>query len=304
LARTALSAGTDDHASAGDAQVQAAADLLVEDLGPGQISAPGRTTAAIHEILIEHARTHNRIAYLDTADQASKATLLAAAAAVADLVGAGRAGLFGTWGVAPGIVPRTTRNVPGSAHAAGLTARAEFEFGNPAAVPAGDAVPADYLLDIRVPAGGFTDADYTELNAAGINMTRSFRNRGIQLYGYRSVSSEPEWQQLQWARELASLTARLGAITQGYTFRTIDGKGKVFADLKGELKGECMKDFNRDALYGETSDEAFQIITDESVNTPTTIAAGEIHAQARVKISPFGEGVFLDIVKVPQDAAV
>ena len=57
------------------------------------------------------------------------------------------------------------------------------------------------------------------------------------------------------------------------------------------------------ALYGDVAEEAFSIDT-TSVNTTATIAAGEVHAIVRVRVSPTGEWVVIEIQKTPLAQAV
>lgn len=305
LAKTALSAGNDDRGSATDATDWGdALDVFTRDLGPGQVSAPGRSSVQVQTDLISHAMDNNRTAYLDTADVASKATLTSARDALKALQGAEYAGLFGSWVNIPGLSSGTTRAVPGSAFAAGVTSRTDGVQGTSGAAPAGEAGSARYALSVRTPAGGLSEADYEALNDAGVNMTRSFIGRGVQLYGFRSVTDDADWLQLTATRLRVSLTARLEAIAALFVFRSIDGRGQLFGELNGALAAECLKDFNAGALYGATPDDAFTVVTDDSVNTSETIAAGEIHADVYARFSPFAELVRISIVKVPITAPV
>jgi phage tail sheath protein FI len=297
-----LAGGTDDHANASEDEWTATLDLFGEDLGPGQVSAPGRTTTAAQQALIAHARTHKRSFYLDTVDLASKATLLAAVAAIEDEVGAEYGGLFGTWYEIPGLVEGTVRAVPGSAFAAGVTNRVDALEGTSGVAPAGEVSLAQYAVGVRTPAGGLTDADYEELNDAGVNMGRAFRNRGVQLYGFRSISKDPNWVQLTANRLRVSLTARHHAIGLRYVFKP--PSKATFADLNAELVAECLRDYNAGALYGESPDEAFRVDTGDTVNTAETAAAGEINAITYGRFTPFGELVQLAVVKVPISSPV
>lgn len=296
---TNLAGGADDRASIVEADWTAALALFGKDLGPGQVSAPGRTTADAHTALITHARNNNRTAYLDTADGASKATMLAAAAAQEDVVGAEYAGIFGGWVKVPGLTSGTTRSVPPSAFAAGLTARLDAAAGTSGRAPAGDQGAANYALDVTTPAGGLTDDDYEDLNDANVNMIRAFRNRGVQLYGFRSVTSDDDWRQLTSTRLRVSLTARLEAIALGYVFRTVDAKGQLLGEFNGSLAGECMNDYRAGALFGDDPEDAFRVDTSDAINTEETLADGEIRAGVYARFSPFAELVRIDIVKVP-----
>lgn len=305
LAATALSAGTDDRANAVDAHWLAALDLFTADLGPGQVSSPGRTSTAAHQQLIDHAADKNRTAYLDTVDQASKATLDAAANAVEVYAGAERAGLFGSWVVAPGVSESggLVRAVPGSAFAAAKTAATDRAFGVAGIAPAGVIKGvADYILDIRLPTPGHTDQQYEDLNENGVNMIRSFRGLGVMLYGFRAVSKDAEWLQLTAHRERMALSAELDSQAQRFVFE--QNTTQVRADFNAALSGVCLRHYRAGALYGDTPEEAFRVDTSGAVNTTTRIQAGELWAAVYARFAPFAELVRIDIVKVPISTAV
>lgn len=299
LARTNLAGGTDDHANAVDAQWLAALNLFDTDLGPGQVAAPGRTTVAAHQQLIDHGAARFRSPVLDTGDAASEATMDAAAAAVDDYAGSDWAALFGGWVTVPGVAGSSVRRVPPSGLVLGLVARLDAQLGGAGFAAAGPQGTARYALDVILPAGGLEEDDYESLNAAGVNMVRAFRASGVQLHGFRSVSSDPEWVQWSSSRERMSLHARLNRIGQGYKFRTIDGRGQLFSELNGALKGECMRDYNLGLLYGDTPEEAFRVDTGDTVNTDDTTAAGMILAEVYARFAPFAELVRFAVVKVP-----
>lgn len=296
---TNLAGGADDRAAIVEADWTAGLTAFGKDLGPGQVSAPGRTTAPAHEALLGHAAASNRTAYLDTGDSADAATMLAAAAALDDVEGAEFGGIFGGWVKTPGLTSGTTRSVPPSAYAAGKTAALDASAGTSGRAPAGDQGAASYALDVKTPAGGLSDADYEDLNDGNVNMVRAFRSRGVQLYGFRSVTSDDEWRQLTATRLRTSLTARLEQIGLGYVFRTIDRKGQLLGEFNGALAGECMNDYRAGALYGEEPEDAFRVDTSDAINTDETQAAGEIRAAVYARFSPFAELVRIDIIKVP-----
>lgn len=298
-ANLALTGGTDDRGTAVDAHWSTAIGAFARDLGPGQVATPDRTTAAWHALLIEHARTRNRTAYLDAPDLSSRAALVALADAAGLVNGAEYAGLFGSWVNVPGLTGGSSRAVPGSALAAGLTGRLDAQLGTAGGAPAGGQGQADWALSVRQPTVPFVDADYEALNNAGVNMIRQFTNLGVRLYGFRSVSDNPDWQQLTANRLRVSLVARLEAEAERFVFRTIDGQGHLFSELQGALTGILLSDFNAGALYGAAPEDAFRVDVGDTVNTPTTIAAGEIRANVNARFSPFAELVSVSIIKVP-----
>jgi hypothetical protein len=84
----------------------------------------------------------------------------------------------------------------------------------------------------------------------------------------------------------------------------MDGRGKKIAQFGSELSGMLAGFYDVGALYGDTVDAAFQVDVGSSVNTPTTIANGELHAVLKVKMSPFAELVVIEIVRVALTEAI
>lgn len=305
LAATPLSAGTDDRAAATDADWLEALGLFTRDLGSGQVSAPGRTTTAAHQQLIDHAAANNRTAYLDSADRATEAALNAAVDAIETYANAETAGLFGTWADGPGVSESggVVRGVPGSAFVAARTAATDRLFGVAGIAPAGAVKGlADYVLDIRQPTPALDDDAYEDLNLNGVNMIRNFRGIGVVLYGFRSISKNADWVQLSAHRERMALTAELEAVAQRFVFE--QNTATTRADFNAALTGVCLRHYRAGALFGDTPEEAFSVITDESVNTVARIQAGELHASVLVRVTPFAEFVKIDLVKLPLTAQV
>ena len=132
-----------------------------------------------------------------------------------------------------------------------------------------------------------------------MNVVRALFN-GIMAYGYRTLVNplgDPNWVAFSNSRLYMAIYADADAIAETYVFAEIDGKGSVFKAMGGELAAMLNGYYNEGSLYGATPDEAFIVDTGSTVNTPETIANLEIHAVLRVRMSPFGELVHIDIVK-------
>jgi hypothetical protein len=84
----------------------------------------------------------------------------------------------------------------------------------------------------------------------------------------------------------------------------MDGRGKKIAQFGSELAVMLGGFYDAGALYGETAADAFQVDVGSSVNTPTTIANGELHAVLKVRMSPFAELVVIEIVRVALTEAI
>jgi phage tail sheath protein FI len=296
-----LTGGTDDRASITDTHWLVALDKFEKELGPGQVSYPGRTTGTAHTQLLAHAAANRRIALLDFPDTSSKTTLIAAAAAI---TANGRWGAaFAPWAIIPGVAPGTTRTVPYSAVEAGIMARNDVSY--PANVPAAGELGANrYSIGLSQPK--WNQSDIEDLNEAGVNVVRYVYGE-IRTYGFRTLADpvlESNWLMLGGSREVMSVAAQGEEILERFVFDQIDGRGLLFSQLDGELTAMLQTEYAANALYGATPGEAFHVDVGSTVNTPASIAAGELRAVVSIRTSPMAEYVVMELVKVPVTQAV
>lgn len=292
-----LAGGKTDIAGVGTEEIEAALEVLTKDLGPGQIAAPGFTTEAIHKALLTHAQASNRRALLDDPVETTASELVSHATALRGPL-ARYGAIYGSWAVIPGLSLGTTRKVPYSGIQMGLIARAESEGFNPNKAAAGPRGKSRYATNLVTL---FTDTEREELNDAGV--TASILVRGVvTTYGNVTLvnqTTEPNWKSFSASRLVMGVAALADEILESYDFEQIDGHGYVFKKLQGDLAGgACMPFYLDNALYGTTPDEAFFVNTGPDVNTPTSIAAEEIKAQIGIRVSPTGEHLETEVVKV------
>lgn len=303
IAATALTTGADDNGSVVDATYVTGMALLTADLGPGQVAVPGRTSATILTALQAHAQAYNRFYVYDLVDTATKATLEGAAQTGRTNANARYGMVSGSWVTIPPLptVPGTTRTVPGSAVIMGLMARSEAN-GNPSNVPAaGDNGVLRFALGTTQT---FTDADADELYSNGINLIRS-RYGTLKLFGYRTLVDPyalPLWINAANVRQLMAIYARANAISEKFVMAQLDGKGLKIADFGAQLKSMLRPYFDAGALYGDPSDPqnadlAYRVDVGSTVNTPTTIQNGELHAVIAVRLAPMAELVVIELVR-------
>jgi phage tail sheath protein FI len=295
-AGAALASGNDDRASITDTQWLNALTTFTNDLGPGQVSMPGRTTDTAHQQLMAHADALNRSAILDLPDTATTATLLTSVQTARGSVGK-RGASFAPWVITPGIVVGTTRTVPPSALVAAKCAKTDAEF-NPNTPAAGTNGVADYAIDVSQPA--WDGATRNTLNSGGVNVIRNMFG-APRIYGWRSMVdsvAEPSWLDFGNSRLYMAIAAEANNIAETYVLKEIDGQGIVISAFGGALKGMLIPYFTEGALYGQTPDEAFFVDVGVQVNTPTRLANNELHAVISLRMSPFAELVVIEIVKV------
>jgi hypothetical protein len=136
---------------------------------------------------------------------------------------------------------------------------------------------------------------------AGVNTARIVYGT-VRSYGFRSLVDETGprrgWLLFSNVRFGMAVQAKADEIAERYVFEVIDGRQRTLSRFRGELAGMLMP-YWPDALFGETPDEAFRVVTDEPVNTAETIANGEIHAVIALRMNPYGEWVEIQVVKTP-----
>lgn len=291
----ALAAGALDLAGVDNGSWAAAFDGLVADLGPGQVSAPGATTDPIHQLLADHGLTHNRNPVPDYPDTAVLPTLHASQAAITDTTG--KRSRFSA-GFTPWVRISDNRVVPPSGLVMGAIARNDGSGLSPNEPTAGQNGILRSALGLTQT---FSGDEREELNEDGINVIRQQYGQ-IKIYGYRTTAdplTDKRWISFGNSRMHRLVSAQAAEVGERFVLRQIDGKGILLSQLKGALIGEvCLPLFNAGSLFGDTTSEAFSVDVGPTVNTAETLANNEIHAVITLRMSPFGEEVVIEIVKL------
>jgi hypothetical protein len=311
VSATPLTSGADDNAAITETHWTTALTVFAPDMGPGQVSAPGRTTDAAHQALLAHAATNNRTALLDAVDTATASTLITAAtAAVTGGLDGSRGCLCAPWVTIPGIqstngIPSPARSVAPSALFAATIARSDIASGTNGGIgvpnqniAAAGAVNGASKYAIGV-SQAYSDTDRGTLNAAGVNVIRQLAGV-VQVYGFRTLSLDPQWYQLNWARLRMAIQNDGQAIAASVAeFATIDAKGQLLGRLNGQLAGMLQAYWQVGALYGNSATDAFVVDTSSQVNTAATAAAGQVLATLSVRRSAMAEYTQISILNVP-----
>jgi hypothetical protein len=289
-AATALTGGTDDHAAADDDNYQAALDKLDMRFGPGQVDMPGRTTDEAHAQVRAHCAqdAYDRIPLWDLADTSDAATLVSGITDDIDADGSEKVGAIAPWVVSP-----DGTQLPPAGYAAAKMAVVDLSTGNPNQPAAGARGQARWITGLTQ---DFTDADRATLNDAGINVIHDVDLQGtLQLYGYRTLSTDPLSVGLNNARLDMRIRWHARKLARPLLFEGIDGfgilAGRYGASLQAMLDG--YKELG--AIYG-------YLIDVTSVNTPETAASRQLNAKIGVQRSPFAERVWLTVKNYQVDA--
>jgi hypothetical protein len=296
---TVLRAAAVDASNVTQTEWTTALNKLTNDFGPGQVFIPGVATAAAHSALIAHANTYYRTVLLDTVSGTTAAAAQTLAAAQAAAPGSQYAMMLAGWSIFP-VAGGTTRTVPPSVIAAGLLARNDAHYGHSGTAAAGDkGWGAGYVSGATGLVESFTETDRDTLNDSGVCAFRNLRGQ-VQLYGFVAVSSDPAWKQANWGRMAVLLHWGIRQAMEQYLFRQIDAQGKLFAQVAGNLLGylQPFAQGSDPALVGDDTD-----VDTTSVNTPTTIAAGELHAAVEVKFTGHTEKIVIDVTVTTNQGA-
>lgn len=305
VAATNLASGTDGSATV-DADWQTALDRIPGMLGPGQVSAPGRTSSAGQLQVLAHAQAKNRFALLDGTDTATDATLETQAAALYGAPNLGRryGKLFAPWDVIPGLSQNATRTVPPSARAAAQYSRSDA-LGNPNQDAAGRYGRAQYVIDLSQP--NWTDTQREALNNAGVTVSRRKFGGRIVTYGLRTLAdqlSDADWSFAGNVRCIMAYVAQAKVIGDEHWGDNIDGQGRELGAFKGDLTAPALDLHTAGALWGNSPAEAFSIDVGPGTNPPDQIALGIMKANVKLRPSGAAEQIKIQIIRTPLTQSV
>jgi hypothetical protein len=223
---------------------------------------------ALQQALIGHCeRTRYRVAILDTLDNL---TPDAAAAVRADFQYTNHAALYYPWILVndPLSLSGMVRTIPPSGIVAGIYARSDLQYG--VHKPPANAV-AEGALDVR------TQVDATihgELNDANVNVIRSFPGRGIRVYGARTVAEDPTWTYVNVRRLVLMIEKAIDQNSQWIVFEP--NTTRLWREMDRVVRAYLESLYRAGMLDGVTSDEAYLVKCDESLNPPEASDAGQV----------------------------
>jgi len=158
--------------------------------------------------------------------------------------------------------------VPPGGHVAGIYARSDASHGVHKA-PANEVVRG--VVDIQRPV---TKGDQEVLNPRGVNCIRSFRGRGIRVWGARTASSNPQWRYVNVRRLFLFLRGSIEQGTQWVVFEP--NNEELWARVKQTIKNFLTDVWEDGALMGSTPEEAFFVKCDRTTMTQSDIENGRL----------------------------
>jgi phage tail sheath protein FI len=158
--------------------------------------------------------------------------------------------------------------VPPSGHMAGLYARSDTERGVHKA-PANEVILGALEAAVQV-----TKGEQDVLNPIGVNCIRSFANRGIRVWGARTLSADPAWRYINVRRLFNYVERSIDGGLRWVVFEPNDSHlwARVRRDVRAFLTGV----WRSGALFGLTADQAFYVKCDEELNPPEVRDRGQL----------------------------
>jgi uncharacterized protein len=162
------------------------------------------------------------------------------------------------------------RRIPPSGHAAGVCAYTDVTIGVHKA-PANVALQwaQDVTTDVSADMQGF-------LNPLGVNCIRSFRGRGLRIYGARTLSSETSWQFLNVRRLMCMIEHALEIALQWAVFEP--NNFYLWQKVRTSAITFLTALWQQGALVGNTAADAFFVQCDQLTNPLAATSNGQMLA--------------------------
>ena len=257
------------------------------------VAVPGITAVGVQSALISHAENLRfRFAVLDGPPQATVAEIRAFRGAFDSKYGA----IYYPW---VEVTDPTTGDpilIPPSGPTIGIYARTDVERGVHKA-PANEVVRGASDLATRVLVG-----EQEVLNPEGVNVIRDFRaqNRGIRVWGARTISSDPEWKYVNVRRLFIYLENSIDHGTQWVVFEP--NNQDLWARVRRTVETFLESTWRSGALFGAKPEDAFYVKCDRSTMSLDEIANGQLIVEIGIAPTRPAEFVIFRISQLTGDA--
>jgi hypothetical protein len=162
---------------------------------------------------------------------------------------------------------------PPSGHIAGLYARVDGDRGVHKA-PANE-----ILMGITGLSQNINRLEQGQYNDRGINVVRIFKDRGIRVWGARTLAtkSDPSWKYINVRRLFIMIEQSIMIGSQWAVFEPNDQV--LWKKLTRDVRSYLMRVWRSGALFGANADEAFYVKCDTETNPRYLIDAGQVNVQ-------------------------
>ncbi len=174
---------------------------------------------------------------------------------------------------------KTERNelyLPPSGHVAGVFSRVDGERGVHKA-PANE-----ILMGITGLSQNINRIEQGQYNDRGINVIRIFKDRGVRIWGARTLAtkSDPQWKYVNVRRLFIMIEQ---SILQGMQWAVFEPNDKfLWSKLTRDVRAYLLRVWRSGALFGSTPEDAFYVKCDTETNPRYLIDAGQVNVQVGI----------------------
>ncbi len=187
--------------------------------------------------------------------------------------------------------------MPPCGHVAGIYASRDRTVGVHGA-PAN--IPLERLLDLSWALTPEQQAQLNPQNESGINCIRSFRGRGIRIWGVRTLSPLTEWQYVNVRRLFLTFGRWVNQNLADTVFES--NAFPLWVRIQRELSVYCESLWRQGALQGAVPQEAFYVKCDEETNPSENREVGQVMAE--VGLAPSIPGEFIQLLLVQSSSGI
>ena len=162
--------------------------------------------------------------------------------------------------------------------------------------PAGARYPLRGVVDLKFK---ITAQQQEVTYALGLNPIRSLPNRGIVVWGARTLSSSPLFRFVNTRVILNVLIDVMNRSFDDILFESIDSAGTVYSRVKSVANQVLNQFFLQGALFGGRPEQAYLVVCGDSNNTAALLEQGTVRMDAYVATSPTLERLAITIVRTP-----
>jgi hypothetical protein len=202
------------------------------------------------------------------------------------------ASIYAPWVQVPDPVsstPGATRTLPPGGAVLGLYSQTDAQVGVQKS-PAGVTIPLQRVAGVEL---AFQNTNLDTLNSNGINIIRNISSYGFCVMGARTLLPTLPSRYVSIERTLMNIQYTLTQATQFAIFE--NNNANLWARLAAVVNQYLQGIWQQGVLNGDTASQAFFVECDSGNNTPTTIAAGEVHVQVGLALNSPAEFVVIDI---------
>ena len=187
--------------------------------------------------------------------------------------------------------------IPPCGHIAGIYASSDRTVGVHGA-PAN--IQLEGVVDLSFSLTPTQQEQLNPKNGAGVNCIRSFRGRGIRVWGVRTLSPLAEWQYVNVRRLFLTFGRWANQNLADTVFEP--NAFPLWLRLQRELSVYCESLWQQGAIQGAVPEEAFYVKCDEETNPPENREVGQVVAE--VGLAPTIPGEFIQLLLVQSSSGI